>query len=48
VAEFSIHPDTQRANDGYRGTVERLDRHRHQDNWLQNPLVSASLAGYRR
>jgi hypothetical protein len=41
-------PDTRRANDGPRSPAERLNRHRYHDNWLQNLLVSASLAGYRR
>ena len=41
-------PDTRRANDGYRSPAERLNRQRYHDNWLQNLLVSASLAGYRR
>ena len=41
-------PETRRANDGNRSPAERLNRHRYHDNWLQNLLVSASLAGYRR
>jgi hypothetical protein len=40
-------PQAQRANNGYRWPAERLNRHCYHDNWLQNLLVSASLAGYR-
>ena len=42
------HPATARANDGYESPAERLNKHRYHDNWLDNLLVSASLAGYRR
>jgi len=42
------HPATARTNDGWRSPAERLNQHRYHDNWLQNLLVSASLAGYRR
>ena len=42
------HPATTRANKGWRCPAERLNRHRYHDSWLQNLLVSASLAGYRR
>jgi len=40
-------PQTQRAHDGQRCPVERLNGHRYHENWLHNLLVSASLAGYR-
>lgn len=39
---------TARANKNWRSPAERLNQHRYHDNWLQNLLVSASLAGYRR
>lgn len=42
------HPATARANGGARSPAERLNKHRYHDNWLQNLLVSGSLAGYRR
>ena len=42
------HPGTARANSGWRCPAERLNQHRYHDDWLQNLLVSASLAGYRR
>jgi hypothetical protein len=42
------HPATARANRSWRSPAERLNRHRYRDNWLENLLVSASLAGYRR
>jgi hypothetical protein len=42
------HPATTRKNEGWRCPAERLNRHRYHDDWLQNLLVSASLAGYRR
>jgi hypothetical protein len=41
-------PATARANGGWRSPAERLNRHRYHDDWLQNLLISASLAGYRR
>jgi len=41
-------PQAQRANGGWRSPAERLNQHRYHDNWLQNLLVSASLAGFRR
>lgn len=41
------HPATTRVNGGWRCPAERLNRHRCQDDWLQNLLVSASLGGYR-
>jgi hypothetical protein len=41
-------PATARAHDGWRSPAERLNQHRYRDDWLQNLLVSASLAGYRR
>lgn len=41
-------PATRRNNQGYRSPAERLNQQRYHDNWLQNLLVSASLAGYRR
>lgn len=39
-------PATERAS-GYGSPAERLNGHRYHDNWLDNLLVSASLAGYR-
>jgi len=39
--------ETQREN-GWCSPAERLNQHRYHDNWLQNLLVSASLAGFRR
>lgn len=42
------HPATTCQNKGWRCPAERLNRHRYHDSWLQNLLVSASLAGYRR
>jgi hypothetical protein len=42
------HAATTRENEGWRCPAERLNRHRYHDHWLQNLLVSASLAGYRR
>jgi hypothetical protein len=41
-------PATTRDNDGFECPAERLNQHRYHDNWLQNLLVSASLAGFRR
>jgi hypothetical protein len=40
-------PATTRNNAGWRCPAERLNHHRYHENWLQNLLVSASLAGYR-
>jgi hypothetical protein len=37
-----------RANGGHESPAVRLNQHGYQDSWLQNLLVSASLAGYRR
>ena len=42
------NPATARVNGGWHSPAERLNRHRYHDDWLQNLLVSASLAGYRR
>jgi hypothetical protein len=42
------HPAVTRANDGHQSPAERLNRQRYHDDWLQNLLVSGSLAGYRR
>jgi hypothetical protein len=42
------HPATARANGGAQSPAERLNKHRYHDNWLQNLLVSGSLAGYCR
>jgi hypothetical protein len=39
-------PAAARANGGWRSPAERLNKHRYHDDWLQNLLVSASLAGY--
>jgi hypothetical protein len=41
------HPATARENDNWRSPAERLNRHRYHEDWLQNLLISASLAGYR-
>jgi hypothetical protein len=37
-----------RDNDGWRSPAERRNEHRYHDDWLQNLLISASLAGFRR
>lgn len=42
------HPATARANEGWQCPAERLNQHRYHDDWLQNLLISASLAGFRR
>jgi hypothetical protein len=42
------HPATARANESWRSPAERLDEHRYHDDWFQNPLISASLGGFRR
>lgn len=42
------HPQTARANEGWRSPAERLNKHRYHDNWLHNLLISASLGGIRR
>lgn len=41
------HPAEAKANGGWRSPAERLNQHRYHDNWLENLLISASLAGYR-
>lgn len=41
-------PATSKDNDDFECPAERLNQHRYHDNWLQNLLVSASLAGFRR
>jgi hypothetical protein len=41
------HPATAEDNNGWQSPAERLNRHRYHNNWLQNLLISASLAGYR-
>lgn len=41
------NPATTKANGGWRCPAERLNQSRYHDNWLQNLLISASLAGYR-
>jgi hypothetical protein len=41
------HPATTRANHDWRCPAERLNQHRYHEDWLQNLLISASLAGYR-
>jgi hypothetical protein len=40
-------PETVRESPGLRSPAERLNGGRYHDEWLQNLLVSASLAGYR-
>jgi hypothetical protein len=40
-------PETVRESAGLRSPAERLNGGRNHDEWLQNLLVSASLAGYR-
>jgi hypothetical protein len=40
-------PETVRESAGLRSPAERLNGGRYHDEWLQNLLVSASLAGYR-
>jgi hypothetical protein len=42
------HKAVARANGGWESPAVRLTQHRYHDNWLQNLLVSGSLAGYRR
>jgi hypothetical protein len=42
------HPAVARANGGHESPAVRWNQHCYQGNWLQNLLVSASLAGYRR
>ena len=42
------HPQTVKANDGWRCPAERLNKRRYHENWLQNLLVSASMNGYRK
>jgi hypothetical protein len=39
---------TTKANQGHMCPAERLNQHRYHDNWLENLLTSASLAGFRR
>ncbi len=41
-------PAATKANNGLQCPAERLNQHRYHDNWLENLLVSASLAGFRR
>jgi len=41
-------PETRRANGGWASPAERLNQHRYHEEWLQNLLVSGSMAGYRR
>lgn len=41
------HPAITRANNGRASPAERLNQHRYHEDWLQNLLVSASLAGFR-
>lgn len=41
-------PEATRDNDGSESPAERLNQHCYHANWLQNLLVSASLAGFRR
>ena len=41
-------PEAARANGSWRSPAERLNQHRYHDNWLENLLTSASLAGCRR
>jgi hypothetical protein len=40
-------PETVRESAGLRSPAERLNGGRYHDEWLQNLLISASLAGYR-
>jgi hypothetical protein len=41
------HPATARHNEGWQSPAEHLNRHRYHECWLQNLLISASLAGHR-
>jgi hypothetical protein len=41
------HPATTRENGDWRCPAERLNQHRYHEDWLQNLLISASMAGYR-
>jgi hypothetical protein len=48
---FNFSPwsaQTARRHGGCQSPAEQLNGHRYHDNWLQNLLVSASLAGFRR
>jgi hypothetical protein len=40
-------PATTQDHNGWRSPAEDLNKHRYHESWLQNLLVSASLAGYR-
>jgi hypothetical protein len=44
----SWHKAVARANGRQRCPAERLNQHRHHDDWLQNLPAAASLGGYRR
>lgn len=41
-------PSTAKVNGGLISPAERHNRHRYHDDWLENLLISASLAGFRR
>jgi hypothetical protein len=41
-------PVATKANNNWRSPAERLNQHRYHDNWLENLLASASLAGFHR
>ena len=41
-------PATCKQNQGWQCPAERLNQHRYHDNWLENLLISTSLAGIRR
>ena len=41
-------PASAKSNQGYKCPAERLNQHRYHDDWLENLLISASLAGFRR
>jgi hypothetical protein len=42
------HPASAQASGGWRCPAERLNKHRYQDDWLQNLLAHSSLNGFRR
>ena len=42
------NPRTVQKHNGYQSPAERLNGFRYHDSWLQNLMISASLAGYRR
>jgi hypothetical protein len=41
------NPAVIKTNAGWQSPAERLNKHRYHSNWLQNLMISASMAGYR-